>query len=231
MTEATAAKYKVPEIYKSIAAIQKDIGGIKKNGVGPAAKGSFPYVKNDDILDAVHDLLVKHNVIVKPFLELDHTVDTSGTRTFLSAKVKLMNTYISTIDGSEYQVVTVGEGSDIGSDTATRKAVTQASKIANLLTFSIATGESAYDEEGVDRPEPAKTAAPVQRATPPTKVQAAEGGGVDKLVANVKAVGIKKGLSIAELNARGKEIHANFIADAPSLNQLLKVISDLPDVQ
>ena len=43
----------VPKIYKAIAAIQAGVGNIPKNGVGPASQGSYKYVKNDDILEAI----------------------------------------------------------------------------------------------------------------------------------------------------------------------------------
>jgi hypothetical protein len=62
---------KVPAIYGKIAAIQKEVGAIPKNGVGPSQKGGFSYIKAEDILDKIHSLLVEHNVIVVP--KIRHT--------------------------------------------------------------------------------------------------------------------------------------------------------------
>ena len=61
--------------------------------------------------------------------------------------VELEVTYISLEDGSEFVTTVIAEGADNG-DKGGRKAVTQAQKIANLLTFNIATGEP--DPDGME---------------------------------------------------------------------------------
>ena len=153
MTEATTNKggnkVTVPKIYPAIAAIQAEVGNIPKNGIGPASQGSYKYIKNDDILEKVSELLVKHNVIVRPRV-LDYAItnrEIGSGRTAPLTVLTLETTYVSVEDGSEFTVVVSSEGADNG-DKAGRKAMTQAQKMTNLLTFSIATGEP--DPDGID---------------------------------------------------------------------------------
>lgn len=139
----------VPKIYGAIAAIQAGVGNIPKNGVGPSSQGSYKYVKNDDILESISKLMIEHKVITRPEI-LRHELVTReiGANRFVPMTVvDLKMTYISVEDGSEFTVVVSSEGADNG-DKGGRKAVTQAQKIANLLTFNIATGEP--DPDGVE---------------------------------------------------------------------------------
>ena len=132
----------IPKIYQAIAAIQAGVGNIPKAGVGPASQGSYKYVRNDDIIEAISRLMIEHGVITKPRI-LRHdlvTREIGANRTVPMTIVDLEVTYISVEDGSEFTVQVSSEGADNG-DKGGRKAVTQAQKIANLLTFNIATGE------------------------------------------------------------------------------------------
>jgi hypothetical protein len=151
----------VPKIYKAIAAIQAGVGNIPKAGVGPASQGSYKYVKNDDILEAISKLMIEHKVITKPVIT-NHmlvTREIGANRTVPMTVVTLDVTYISVEDGSEFTVSVTAEGADNG-DKGGRKAVTQAQKIANLLTFNIATGEP--DPDGMEVAPVAQHASPVQ---------------------------------------------------------------------
>jgi hypothetical protein len=150
----------VPKIYKAIAAIQAGVGNIPKNGVGPASQGSYKYVRNDDILEAISKLMIEHKVITRPEI-LRHelvTREIGANRSVPMTVVDLKVTYISVEDGSEFVVVVSSEGADNG-DKGGRKAVTQAQKIANLLTFNIATGEP--DPDGMEVTPVAQHATPV----------------------------------------------------------------------
>jgi len=187
----------VPKIYKAIAAIQAGVGNIPKAGIGPASQGSYKYVKNDDILEAISKLMVKHNVITRPVIT-DHyleTRDIGANRTVALTVVTLNVTYISTEDASEFTVSVTAEGADNG-DKGGRKAVTQAQKIANLLTFNIATGEP--DPDGME-------VTPVaQRATPAAaKIEKAAGAGTFN---EIKAFLGANGLSGSVANAIGDRL-------------------------
>lgn len=160
----------VPKIYSAIAAIQAGVGNIPKNGIGPASQGSYKYVKNDDILDAISKLMVEHKVITRPEI-LGYEIiskEIGASRIVPMTVVNLKITYISVEDGSEFPVLVSAEGADSG-DKGGRKAVTQAQKIANLLTFNIATGEP--DPDGIEVTGVAQHASPASN-----KIEAAAQG-------------------------------------------------------
>jgi hypothetical protein len=149
----------MPKILQAIANIQSGVGAIAKNGVGPASQGAYKYIKNDDILEKISALLIENNVIVQPRITKHEMVTREiGANRFVPVVVvELETTFVAVEDGSTFTVVTCAEGADNG-DKGTRKAVTQAQKIANLLTFSIATGEPDPDGDDVV-PNAAKTSA------------------------------------------------------------------------
>ena len=150
----------MPKILQAIANVQAGVGAIPKNGVGPASQGSYKYIKNDDILEKISALLVENNVIVQPRITKHELItrEIGANRTVPVVVVELETTFVHAQDGSTFTVVTAAEGADNG-DKGTRKAVTQAQKIANLLTFSIATGEPDPDGEDVVPNVPKATAA------------------------------------------------------------------------
>jgi len=147
------------KIYEAIAAIQAGVGNIPKNGIGPASQGSYKYVKNDDILDAISKLMVEHGVITRPVIS-DYqfiTREIGANRSVAMTVAELTVEYIAVEDGSSFAVTVAAEGADNG-DKGMRKAVTQAQKIANLLTFNIATGEP--DPDGIEVVPQASQASP-----------------------------------------------------------------------
>jgi hypothetical protein len=187
----------VPKIYKAIAAIQAGVGNIPKNGVGPASQGSYKYVKNDDILEAISKLMIEHKVITRPEI-LRHelvTREIGANRLVPMTVVDLKVTYISIEDGSEFEVIVSSEGADNG-DKGGRKAVTQAQKIANLLTFNIATGEP--DPDGMEVQHLAGGATPAS-----SKIAAASTTGTYN---EIKAFLGANGLSGSVANAVGDRI-------------------------
>jgi hypothetical protein len=150
----------MPKILEAIAKIQAGVGAIPKNGTGPATMGGYKYIKNDDILEKVSALLIENNVIVQPRITKHELITREiGANRFVPVVVvELETTFVSIEDGSTFTVVTCAEGADNG-DKGTRKAVTQAQKIANLLTFSIATGEPDPDGDDVTPNTPKASAA------------------------------------------------------------------------
>ena len=213
----------VPKIYSAIAAIQAGVGTIPKNGIGPSSQGSYKFVANDDILAVISKLLVEHKVIVRPRI-IDHqlvTREIGANRSVALTVVTLETTYISTEDGSEFSVLTTAEGADNG-DKGGRKAVTQAQKIANLLTFSIATGEP--DPDALD----VQPVAPAQAQTPAAKkIAAAKGGDAASLANEIKAFLGSTGQAGSVANAVGARVSggkpsAEWMADATVLAEVLK---------
>lgn len=162
----TTATIEPASIYRKIALIQKEVGAIEKNGTGPQQKGSFRYIKQEDILDKIHALLVENDVIVIPTItSLKHDVVEANNRMNIYSVVQAVYRYVSVEDGSYIETTSTGEGSDIGSDTATRKAATQAMKIAHLHTFTIpGTDLSLDDREGYTNEAPASDAPATPKA-------------------------------------------------------------------
>ena len=209
----------VPKIYKAIAAIQAGVGNIPKAGIGPASQGSYKYVKNDDILEAISKLMIANKVITRPVITNHELVtrEIGANRSVALTVVSLDVTYISTEDGSEFTVSVTAEGADNG-DKGGRKAVTQAQKIANLLTFNIATGEP--DPDGIE-------VTPVAGAAPSNpKIDKAAGAGTFN---EIKAFLGANGLSGSVANAIGDRISggktsAEWSKDEKVLQEVLKAL-------
>ena len=212
-------------IYEKIASIQEAVGAIPKNGKGPAAKGGFAFIKAEDVLDKVHALLVENKVIVIPTIEYTkHDTRVDGSRAYITATVSIAYEYIAVEDGSSVVTKSVGEGSDIGSDTATRKAATQALKISHLHMFTIPNSE--FDDEGyepVDKGgEPKANRAVTQAKTGSvTGTTATAQNALNKVRAQVKVAGESLGLTPPQINERGLSVDPDFFASEAHLKTLL----------
>jgi hypothetical protein len=142
-------------IHIAIHAIQKAMGPLAKNGVGPQTQGGYKFLAVDDVLAAVKPLLDEHGVIVLPAL-VDSQFETISAIAKDNERVPKVNTFarltydfrfIAIEDGSELVTTVIGEGSDT-QDKAVRKATTSAWKIALIQTFALITGEP--DPDGSD---------------------------------------------------------------------------------
>lgn len=218
----------VPAIYAKIARIQAEVGAIPRNGKGPSAKGGFAYVRAEDILDKVHALLVQENVIVIPSIEYTkHDVEYVNNRAMINATIKATYTYVAVEDGSAITVVSVGEGSDIGSDTATRKAATQALKISHLHTFTIPNSE--FDDEGYEPADRQVTApAPSKAATAVSKAKAVSPE-ITELQGKVRGF-INSGVSADAVKKIGERVTKELglgVYDKADLNTLRGIVTAL----
>jgi hypothetical protein len=216
MTEKVEA---VPAIFAKIATIQKEVGAIQRNGTGPAAKGGFAYIKAEDILDKIHALLVQESVIVVPTLEYaKHDVQVVNNRQYVSATINAKYQYVAVEDGSFITVTAIGEGSDIGSDTATRKAATQALKISHLHTFTIPNSE--FDDEGAE-PKGASAPAPTTSKAAQTVAKAKSGvtAEVSKLQDTVRTF-ITNGVPADAVKKIGERVSAELSKPAYDKNDV-----------
>ena len=213
----------VPKIYNAIAAIQAGVGNIPKSGVGPASQGSYKYVKNDDILEAISKLMIENKVITRPNIKKHDLVTREiGANRFVSMTiVELEVTYISLEDGSEFVTTVIAEGADNG-DKGGRKAVTQAQKIANLLTFNIATGEP--DPDGMEVSSMSSDKTPVQK-----RIATASSGGPTKIYNEIKAFLGANELAGSVANGIGNRIsggNAEWMKDEKTLAEVLKALKN-----
>jgi hypothetical protein len=224
-TTAKEAKVAVPKIYNAIANIQAGVGNVPKNGIGPASQGSYKYVKNDDILEAISKLMIENKVITKPVITNHELVTREiGANRFVAMTVVTLDvTYISIEDGSEFTISVTAEGADNG-DKGGRKAVTQAQKIANLLTFNIATGEP--DPDGLEVTPVAQHASPTQK-----RIASASATGSVALYNEIKAFLGANGLSGSVANALGERLSggktpAEWSKDEAVLTEVLKALKN-----
>lgn len=213
----------VPKIYGAIAAIQAGVGNIPKSGVGPASQGSYKYVKNDDILVAVSALMIENKVITRPNIKSHSLVtrEIGSNRVVSMTVIELEVAYISLEDGSEMIVNVIAEGAD-NSDKGGRKAVTQAQKIANLLTFNIATGEP--DPESMDSPSTASAQTPVQK-----RIATASTAGATSTYNEIKAFLGAHELLGSVANGIGNRIsggNAEWMKDEKTLGEVLKALKN-----
>jgi hypothetical protein len=223
MTTTKEDKMSVPKIYNAIAAIQAGVGNIPKSGVGPASQGSYKYVKNDDILEAISKLMIENKVITRPNIKKHDLVTREiGANRFVSMTiVELEVTYISLEDGSEFVTTVIAEGADNG-DKGGRKAVTQAQKIANLLTFNIATGEP--DPDGMEVSSMSSDKTPVQK-----RIATASSGGPTKIYNEIKAFLGANELAGSVANGIGNRIsggNAEWMKDEKTLAEVLKALKN-----
>ncbi len=149
-------------VVERLIKIQAEVGPIAKNrtaGTGGGASYSFRGI--DDIYQALHSLMVKHEVI--NFIEVlkyerserDRFDKKTGQNVGVMIHVTLMVKYIFVApDGSKIESISIGEGADTG-DKATNKALSAAHKYALLQCFMIPTDEP-KDSENEDPEVPPK---------------------------------------------------------------------------
>ncbi len=213
----------VPKIYNAIANIQAGVGNVPKAGIGPASQGSYKYVKNDDILEAISKLMIENKVITRPVITNHQLVTREiGANRFVAMTIVTLDvTYISVEDGSEFTVSVTAEGADNG-DKGGRKAVTQAQKIANLLTFNIATGEP--DPDGMEVTPVAQSATTVQN-----RIATASATGPSRLYNEIKAFLGANELPGSVANGIGNRIskgNADWMKDENVLAEVLKALKN-----
>lgn len=139
------------QIIEGLAAIMSEIGAIgktkKSTGVNYAYRGI------DDVMNELHPLLAKHQVITVPEVVEHHREErqtTSGKPMIYS--IMTVKMHFVAVDGSEIVATVVGEGMDL-SDKAGNKAMAVAYKYACFQVFCIPTEEMAKTDPDGYQPE------------------------------------------------------------------------------
>lgn len=126
-------------IVKALSEINKGIGSIGKDRRNQ--QQGFQYRGIDDVMNELHGLFAKHEVIILPEVMNIETTEkqtkSGGTLFYVKAKIRFSFTCS---DGSAVTSVVVGEAMDSG-DKATNKAMSIALKYALLQMFLIPTEE------------------------------------------------------------------------------------------
>lgn len=137
-------------IHKKLLEIQKAIT-VEKLGTLPDNKGGKMYFREEDVTAEVKKELNKHSIITavrvkKAKHSTTFTGEGAGMRYRPSLSLVADVAFIDTEDGSEHVITVHGEGSDVGGDSSTPKALTQIRRMAFLHQFHISEPNS--DTEG-----------------------------------------------------------------------------------
>lgn len=139
------------EIFKAIPRAMQEIGAIAKDRVNQQQR--FAYRGIDDVMNALHPILVKHGLFLTPEV-LEHRREERQTKNggnLIYSVLKLKYTLYAQ-DGSSVSATVIGEGMD-SADKSSNKAMAVGMKYALFQLFCIPT-----EEMGNDNPD---------RVTPP----------------------------------------------------------------
>jgi hypothetical protein len=122
-------------IFEKLAAIQKEIDPIAKNQTNQGQRYNFRGV--DDVYNALHPLLAKHEVVTMPWVLEARREDrvTSKGSALIYTMLRVEFAFYAK-DGSTISCICEGEGMDSG-DKSTNKAMAAAHKYALTQVFTI----------------------------------------------------------------------------------------------
>ena len=142
------------KIVEDLSSIMGEIGAIGKSK--KSAGVSFTYRGIDDVMNELHPLLSKHQVLTVPEV-VEHKREERQTNSGKPMIYSIMTVRIHfvAVDGSEIIATVVGEGMDM-SDKAGNKAMAIAYKYACFQVFCIPTEEIAKADPDGYMPEASK---------------------------------------------------------------------------
>lgn len=229
LDKAEAAKPK--GIIELISIISKEAGAL-----APESKGGvpFPFRGVDGTVNHLAPKLQKYGVIVVPeVLSAVTTPNAVGNRTVKTSEVTTRFTFYAP-DGSHVSATTAGLADDFA-DRSVAQAQSVAYRIALLQTFSLPTQSPEPEESGqaVEDGRNAPTAAVPQqpRSANTVAAAAANANTPAALVVEIKKAAGTKGLTGAQINAKGQELakgNADWMNDVGVLNEVLTAIKALP---
>ena len=140
----------IPNVHVAIARVAGDIGAIAKNQKVQAGPAKFNFRGVDDVLNTIHDPLVRHGVSIIPtgFDVLDQTVGVTKSGTAQQHLLGLVRYRIVGPAGDYVEAAVVAEAQDT-SDKAASKMMSMAYKYLAFQTFSIPV-EGALEESDRD---------------------------------------------------------------------------------
>jgi len=185
------------KIFQQIPLIMAEIDPVAKSRSNQAQGYKFRGI--DDVYAAVQATLAKHKVFPVPTVlestREERPTKSGGVMTF--AIIKMKYTFYAE-DGSSFESVVVGEGSDTG-DKASNKAMSVAQKYCLIQVLCIPTEEPKDPEH--DSPE--KLPSPNPKEVSETEKLANKSGWVinDKQIKRMFAIASSKGVSNLEVKA------------------------------
>ena len=154
-------------IYQQLAKVMKDVKAIEK--AQQSGGVNFKFRGIDDIYNALHDLMAKHEVFCAPGItdSVRTAYQTSKGTTMQQVTTTVKYRYYAT-DGSYVDSEMIGEGADV-SDKATSKSVAMAHKYDLIQMFLIKTDDKddveAHDIEGEKTKTIAEVTADINKCT------------------------------------------------------------------
>ena len=127
----------VGDIYKALPAISREIHAIEKKRRNEAQRFMFRGI--DDLLNALHPLFAKHEVIILVDVVSKETSERQTSRggSMQYSTVQVKYTFVAS-DGSRESATSIGEAADLG-DKSLAKAMTMAYKTMLTEIFLIPT--------------------------------------------------------------------------------------------
>lgn len=115
-----------------ILAVMKDLDYIQKGK--KTVNGQYRFVSHDQVTSALHPMLVKHGIVVRPSVR---KITQEGNRTVVELDVWFIN---PDMEAQSFCSCFIGYGIDTG-DKGPGKAISYAYKYALLKTFCLETGD------------------------------------------------------------------------------------------
>jgi hypothetical protein len=132
-------------IYQKMAAIMKDVEAIGKDNT-PTSGAKYNFRGIDDMYNAIHDLMAKHEVFCMPVVvDSERGEYTTAKGTKMQHVTSIIKYSYYATDGSYVESSMVGEGADTG-DKATAKSCAMAHKYNLVQSFLIKTGDKVDNE-------------------------------------------------------------------------------------
>lgn len=156
-------------IYQTINNVMSEIGAVGKNKRNQ--QQGFMYRGVDDVMNALNPAFIKHKLFIVPEVleQLREERTTKNGSGLIYSVCKIRYTFYAA-DGSNVQVVVIGEGMDSG-DKATNKAMAIAFKYACFQLFCIPTEEMTDPDADAHAPEPKGAAKEKKAASAEPKKQ------------------------------------------------------------
>lgn len=143
-----------PMIYDAICGVMEDVGIVGKNDYNSQQK--FKYRGIDAVMNALNPAMIKHRIFCVPeVMEQSREERESKNGSNLIYSICKIKYHFYASDGSQVEVVVIGEGMDSG-DKATNKAMSVAFKYACFQTFCIPTEDMMDDPDASTPPESKK---------------------------------------------------------------------------
>lgn len=211
-------------IHKKLANIRAEFE-VEKEGILPENKGGKEYWRAEDLVAKARDLFNQHGIVTTiRNLKAEHRGDIVGEganaryrpNLFLQGEFVL----IDTEDGAEFTIEVIGEGSDVGGDSSSPKAMTQFRKIALLHLFYVS--EPGMDSDFQASKDDAEHSTEVQPSLAPSlDVEAMRAKVKEYINGNAER---NKVISEAGREASGGRSMSEWSNDAAVLAEVIKTV-------